>query len=584
MKLIIITNYRSVFGSICINSLFKNKINFVPYILDNNPYKIPKNNSGLSFLSKIKSFFRKKDNCSYLEFNDNTIKYCDFLGIRFKSIDSINEVIFNDILLYNPDAVILADAPIISKKCVNMLNDAKIKIFNMHAADLPKYRGNYATYAMVRDNLPLVITLHTVDEKIDKGIVIDKFKLEKQYARDNDTFFSLERKLYVNGIDYFVKNIRKYILGSYNHLYVNDNDYPLVSVTQKERNDIKKNFSNYLFNAYGVHKNTYDPSEGVLKNVNVDDHTNLFDLVSRINLLFEDNIVGDDKKKFGLFHCNSSEVYTDYKIDKINKKILYLPNDKSWSVILSHDVDIIPDDFSSVKPIFDLENKYSVNSTFLLAAQESYEKRHRYDPTYLLDEPLTKELIYYIVANNHEIGLHGSYNSYNNYELLMNEKDRLETFIGMEVKSIRQHYLNFHRLITPTIQEESGFVIDSSIGFPSDFGLRSSMSKPYYMFDYKNTRNHNILMLPYLIMDQNIFFNERLENSSYDQKLKYFIERIDYARRNNSVVVLDWHVHTIEMDGWWKIYEDILKYVTSDNSCFVTTMENFYYTYKTLNN
>lgn len=84
-------------------------------------------------------------------------------------------------------------------------------------------------------------------------------------------------------------------------------------------------------------------------------------------------------------------------------------------------------------------------------------------------------------------------------------------------------------------------------------------------------------------MDQNIFFNERLENSSYDQKLKFFIERIDYARRNNSVVVLDWHVHTIR-NGWWKIYKDILKYVTSDNSCFVTTLENFYYTYKTLSN
>ena len=141
-----------------------------------------------------------------------------------------------------------------------------------------------------------------------------------------------------------------------------------------------------------------------------------------------------------------------------------------------------------MKPIFDLENKYSVNSTFLLAAQESYEKRHRYDLTYLLDEPLTKELIYYIVANNHEIGLHGSYNSYNNYELLMNEKDRLETFIGMEVKSIRQHYLNFHRLITPTIQEESGFVIVSYIGFPSNFGLRLFVSKLHSIFKYKNTR------------------------------------------------------------------------------------------------
>lgn len=70
----------------------------------------------------------------------------------------------------------------------------------------------------------------------------------------------------------------------------------------------------------------------------------------------------------------------------------------------------------------------------------------------------------------------------------MNEKDRLETFIGIEVKSIRQHYLNFHRLITPTIQEESGFIIVSSIGFPGNFGLRLFVSKLHSIFKYKNTR------------------------------------------------------------------------------------------------
>lgn len=582
MRLIVLTNYRSVFGSICINSLYKNGFDFLPYIIDNNPYRISKQNNKVVFFDKIKSIFRHKQKNSYLEFNDNTIKYCKFLGASFKLVCKIDEDLFNDILSYKPNAVILADVPIIAKEYINMLDSAGIKMFNMHAADLPRYRGNYATYAMIRDGLPLTITLHTIDEKIDKGNIVDKFILDKKHVKSNDTFFSLERKLYTYGIDYFMGNMKKYILNIDNFANIDNNDYLLVCVTLEERNNIKCNFADYLYKAYGISQDTDGVLEGALKNISQDACAELPSLTSRLNLSFEDNIVGDDTRKFGLLHCDSSKIYTDYAIDKINKKPLILPNNKKWCVVLSHDVDIIPD-LSAVKYIFDLENKFGVSSTFLLAAQESYEKRHEYDPTYLLDEPLTKELIYYIVANNHEIGLHGSYRSYNDFELLISEKNRLETFVGMEVKSIRQHYLNFDRLITPKIQEQSGFIIDSSLGFPSNFGIRSSISRPYHMFSYDNGRNYNILMLSYLIMDQNIFFNEEIEKSSYNKKLEYLIERVNYAKQNNSVVVLDWHIHTAQMDGWWQIYSDILKYITSDKDCFITTMENFYYTYKTLN-
>lgn len=578
-----LTNYRSCFGNICMDKIHKYHVNTDIYIISNNPYQLQRKDK--PFLRKIKNKLllrKKKTDRSYLEYHDRTIDYAEALNRDFKIIQHIDIDLFKRILNKKPEAIVLGDAPIIPKECVAFAKRHNIPIFNMHAAELPEYRGNYATYAMVRDGLPLCMTYHCIDESIDEGQIVDKYYLDPEVVCNEDTFFSLERKLYVNGIDTFFKNIHTYINAYHNkNLIQPSKKYPLVSISIDDKNSIKRNFSNYLQKAYKQETQYYSLEVGSQYNVNINDFED-DETACRLNLCFENDL--DPKlKKFGLFHNQASHIYTDSKIDKFNKKQMYLPGGKTWSVVLSHDVDIIPANFDHVKKIFEIENKFNVTSTFLLAALESLDKRHEHDPTYILDDTMTKELIYYIVANNHEIGLHGSLDSYENLQLLEEEKNRLESFIGMEIKSIRQHFLNFDRAITPDIQEKNGFIIDSTLGFPSDLGLRSSMSKPYFLYDYENESNHKLLTLPYLIMDQNIFWNESLEDASYSQRLKYLIDKVEYAKKYQSVVVLDWHLHTIELNEWWDVYHDILEHLKKDETCAIMNMEQFYYAYMALN-
>jgi hypothetical protein len=305
-------------------------------------------------------------------------------------------------------------------------------------------------------------------------------------------------------------------------------------------------------------------------------------LVSNLSLEFEDKLSEEDKK-FGLFHVNASSVYKDSELSEVLPNKIIYPDERKWSVILSHDVDMIPDLFSTVKKALEIEKKYNVTSTYLLASLKSLDTRHEHDPTYVLESNMTKELIYLIAANNHEIGIHGSFDSYNDIGLLKEEKRRLEDFVGMEIKSIRQHFLNFDRMKTPFIQDDLGFAIDSSLGFPSDVGVRTGYNAPLHFYDTKKSTNIDLLTIPYLIMDQNILWNEALENSSYEDKLQYLIMLLDKAKKDGAPIILDWHLHTIELDEWWDIYDDILKYISQDESCAVMNMEQFYYSYSLLN-
>jgi len=587
-KIILLTNFRSVFGNICIENIYNNNINCFVYVLSNNPYtlktKQQKRKNFFSFLNRKK----KLKNLSFL-YHDRTISLLEELKMNYSIIQKIDSFLFKELIKFKPEAIILGDTPIISKECLDIAKQYEIPVINLHAAELPNYRGNYSTYAMVKDKQKLCMTYHKIDAKIDGGQILDKFFLTNELSR-SDTYFTAERKLYIYGIKHFFENLSLYIKKAKE--YIEDIDKELlaqVKIDINDRDKIKLNFQNYLEKVYNIKQKKLDKNEFVLNLLNkntkkskqvIKNSIDIDKITKQLFLEFEDDLTENDKK-YGLFHVNASKVYKN--ILDIKNNIIY-PANKKWCVILSHDVDIIPQSMDNIKKAFEIEKKYDVTSTYLLAALETLEKRHEYDPTYILDEPLTKELIYYIVANNHEIGLHGSFNSFNNFELLKTEKRRLESFIGMEIKSIRQHYLNFDRIKTPKTQNSVGFVIDSSLGFPTDVGIRTGYGGPFYFYDEEKKNGLSLLHIPYLIMDQNIMWNEKLENKSYKHKLDYFKALIKKAKKYNIPVILDWHLHTIELNEWWDIYEDILQYLTQDKTCAIMNMEQFYYSYSILNN
>lgn len=155
-----------------------------------------------------------------------------------------------------------------------------------------------------------------------------------------------------------------------------------------------------------------------------------------------------------------------------------------WNI---YDIAALEDSFGVKSTFFMLDESIRFNplkpKTFVLAYG-------RYD----IFEPKIQEAIRYLDTNGWEIGLHGSYLSYNDKALLGREKSRLESIVGHPIVGTRQHHLNLDET-TWKIHEELGFVYDSTWGFNDDIGIRDGKVKPFY------PNNSKFVVFPLSVMD-----------------------------------------------------------------------------------
>ncbi len=93
----------------------------------------------------------------------------------------------------------------------------------------------------------------------------------------------------------------------------------------------------------------------------------------------------------------------------------------------------------------------------------------RYDIT---DDEIV-DVIQVLDRGGWEVGLHGSYESYNDLERLQYEKETLETILGHEIIGGRQHYLNLDRPKTWEYHRKIGLKYDASLGSSSEYGFQN---------------------------------------------------------------------------------------------------------------
>ena len=113
---------------------------------------------------------------------------------------------------------------------------------------------------------------------------------------------------------------------------------------------------------------------------------------------------------------------------------------------------------------------------------------------YNLDDKKIKNMILWLDTNGWEIGLHGSYLSYNDYRLMKSEKQLLENILNHSVFGIRQHHLQLSEK-TWAIQKKCGFIYDSSFGLNFDIGFKNNQ------FNYFSPNNDQFIVMPLVIMD-----------------------------------------------------------------------------------
>ena len=166
------------------------------------------------------------------------------------------------------------------------------------------------------------------------------------------------------------------------------------------------------------------------------------------------------------------------------------------------------------------------------------------------------------IADYAGVGLHPSYFTMKNSEMLKKEKDRLESITNIPTTISRQHFLRFslpetyQNLIDLEIEE------DYSMGYASHVGFRASTSIPFHFFDLDYEIQTPLLIYPFALMDTTLNDYMRLTPK---QSLGRTKDLLNEVKNVNGTFITLFHNESLSgylrWNGWQKVYEKMQKLI-----------------------
>jgi peptidoglycan/xylan/chitin deacetylase (PgdA/CDA1 family) len=219
--------------------------------------------------------------------------------------------------------------------------------------------------------------------------------------------------------------------------------------------------------------------------------------------------------------------------------------------------------------IMDIERKLGLKSTFFFL-NETY-PFHPWKISswrlslgyYDLFEPNLQAVIRELDSQGWEVGLHGSYLSFKDLDLLKKEKSDLEDIVGHPVLGVRQHYLNLDQH-TWEYQAGAGFLYDASFGFTDDIGFKENRFHPFNPIS-----NRNFYVVPLALMDACVM--------SKRNPLEEAINVIKLAEEKCACLVLCWHQRVFnekEFPGYMDMYLRLIEECRRRKAHFSTIGEH----------
>jgi hypothetical protein len=160
------------------------------------------------------------------------------------------------------------------------------------------------------------------------------------------------------------------------------------------------------------------------------------------------------------------------------------------------------------------------------------------------------------ISNYCDIGIHPSYKSYLNINLIKKEINRLKESSGKDILKSRQHYLKLKLPDTYRQLVDLGIKEDYSMGFADAFGFRAGTSFPFYFFDLIEDKQTNLKIFPITYMDGTL--NEYL-GLSVDNSIKVIHQLKKEVKSVGGFFIPLWHNETIAGNGKWKGWESVFE-------------------------
>jgi hypothetical protein len=208
----------------------------------------------------------------------------------------------------------------------------------------------------------------------------------------------------------------------------------------------------------------------------------------------------------------------------------------------------------------DLEKKHNFKSVFFFLDQGILHS----DAYYSFSEPRVIDLFKSLIADQCEIGIHGTVESVTNAEKLQSSIEKLKRFSDADIIGARQHRLLWKHPNTALIQQSAGLKYDSTLGFAAHEGFRNSYCHPFRLFDFEQDKMMDLWELPLNVMDVTLFGYQNYDPTTAMIRCNELTSEI---RKFGGVFNFLWHNSFFDettYPGVTKFYEEMLQKM-SDN-------------------
>lgn len=164
-------------------------------------------------------------------------------------------------------------------------------------------------------------------------------------------------------------------------------------------------------------------------------------------------------------------------------------------------------------------------------------------------------------AEKYSVGLHPSWQSGDDADILKDEKETLESTSERKINKSRQHYIRFSLPVNYRTLMDIGITDEYSMGYPGSNGFRASVADSFFWFDLEKNEQSTLRLHPFCYMDSTSIFNERLSpDDAFDQMLHYY----NTCKQVKGIFISILHNHLLGPDRkeWREVYEKFLKEIS----------------------
>ena len=162
------------------------------------------------------------------------------------------------------------------------------------------------------------------------------------------------------------------------------------------------------------------------------------------------------------------------------------------------------------------------------------------------------------ISNKYEVGLHPSFQSHEDFEILKEEKIKIKT------EKSRQHYIKFQLPSTFQSLLKLGITEDYSMGYGCINGFRASTSFAFRWFDVSKNKTTALMLFPFCYMECNSFYEQHFSAKQALEEMLYYLK---ITKKVHGRMISIWHNFSLGTDtiwhGWKEVYEDFLKEMDS---------------------